>query len=136
MKKGKKKMTENINLQNNQPTVKGGLMSRFNHNNIFEVDTKDFKWVDLKTLFNTDPDKQYTLLGLFVKGSKFGKEPDAIINGFKVNLPRHLLDTVNDMLDDNQVIEAIKAGKVGFKIYSYHSNVYNKDAYSVTWLDL
>lgn len=125
-----------INLQNNQPTVKGGLMSRFNHNNIFDVDTKDFKWVDLKTLFNTDPDKEYTLLGLFTKGSKFGKEPDAIINGFKVNLPRHLLDTVNDMLDDNQVIEAIKAGKVGFKIYSYHSNTYNKDAYSVTWLDL
>ena len=136
MKKGKKKMTENINLQNNQPTVKGGLMSRFNHNNIFDVDTKDFKWVDLKTLFNTDPDKIYPLLGLFTKGSKFGKEPDAIIDGFKVNLPRHLLDVVNDMLDDNQVIEAIKAGKVGFKIYSYHSGTYNKDAYSVTWLDL
>lgn len=136
MKKGKKKMTENINLQNNQPTVKGGLMSRFNHTNIFDVDSRDFKWVDLETLFNTDPDKQYTLLGLFVKGSKFGKEPDAIIDGFKVNLPRHLLDTVNDMLDDNQVIEAIKAGKVGFKIYSYHSSTYNKDAYSVTWLDL
>lgn len=136
MKKGQKKMTENINLQNNQPTVTGGLMSRFNHINIFDVDSRDFKWVDLETLFNTDPDKQYTLLGLFVKGSKFGKEPDAIIDGFKVNLPRHLLDTVNDMLDDNQVIEAIKAGKVGFKIYSYHSSTYNKDAYSVTWLDL
>src|SRR5699024_11522809 len=81
MKKGKKKMTENINLQNNQPTVKGGLMSRFNHNNIFDVDTKDFKWVDLKTLINTDPDKIYPLLGLFTKGSKFGKEPDAIIDG-------------------------------------------------------
>lgn len=129
-------MTENINLQNNQPTVTGGLMSRFNHNNIFDVDSRDFKWVDLETLFNTDPDKHYTLLGLFTKGSKFGKEPDAIIDGFKVNLPRHLLDTVNDMLDDNQVIEAIKAGKVGFKIYSYHSSTYNKDAYSVTWLDL
>ena len=129
-------MTENINLQNNQPTVTGGLMSRFNHNNIFDVNSRDFKWVDLETLFNTDPDKQYTLLGLFTKGSKFGKEPDAIIDGFKVNLPRHLLDTVNDMLDDNQVIEAIKAGKVGFKIYSYHSSTYNKDAYSVTWLDL
>ena len=87
-------------------------------------------------MYNTDPDKTYPLLGLFTKGSKFGKEPDAIIQGYKVNLPRHLLDTVEDMLDDNQVIEAIKAGKVGFKVYSYHSNTYNKDAYSVTWLDL
>lgn len=129
-------MTQDINLENKQSVVTGGLMSRFNHTNIFDVDTKNFKWVNLETLFNTDPDKTYTLLGLFTKGSKFGKEPDAIIQGFKVNLPRHLLDTVEDMLDDNQVIEAIKAGKVGFKIYSYHSNTYNKDAYSVTWLDL
>ena len=129
-------MTQDINLENNQSVVTGGLMSRFNHTNIFDVDTKNFKWVNLETLFNTDPDKTYTLLGLFTKGSKFGKEPDAIIQGYKVNLPRHLLDTVTDMLDDNQVIEAIKAGKVGFKVYSYHSNTYNKDAYSVTWLDL
>lgn len=129
-------MTQDINLENKQPVVKGGLMARFNHTNIFDVDTRDFKWVNLETLFNTDPDKTYTLLGLFTKGSKFGKEPDAIIQGYKVNLPRHLLDTVEDMLDDNQVIEAIKAGKVGFKVYSYHSNTYNKDAYSVTWLDL
>lgn len=129
-------MTQDINLENKQSVVTGGLMSRFNHTNIFDVDTKNFKWVNLETLFNTDPDKTYTLLGLFTKGSKFGKEPDAIIQGYKVNLPRHLLDTVEDMLDDNQVIEAIKAGKVGFKVYSYHSNTYNKDAYSVTWLDL
>lgn len=129
-------MAQDINLENKKSVVTGGLMSRFNHINIFDVDTKSFKWVNLETLFNTDPDKTYTLLGLFTKGSKFGKEPDAIIQGYKVNLPRHLLDTVEDMLDDNQVIEAIKAGKVGFKVYSYHSNTYNKDAYSVTWLDL
>lgn len=129
-------MAQDINLENKESVVTGGLMSRFNHTNIFDVDTKNFKWVNLETLFNTDPDKTYTLLGLFTKGSKFGKEPDAIIQGYKVNLPRHLLDTVEDMLDDNQVIEAIKAGKVGFKVYSYHSNTYNKDAYSVTWLDL
>lgn len=129
-------MTQDINLENKQSVVTGGLMSRFNHQNTFDIDTKDFKWVKLETLYNTDPDKTYQLLGLFVKGSKYGKEPDAIIDGFKVNLPRHLLDTVNDMLDDDQVIEAIKAGKVGFKIYSYHSNSYDKDAYSVTWLDL
>lgn len=132
-------MTQDINLENKEnkeTVVTGGLMSRFNYHNTFNIDTKNFKWVKLETLFNTDPDKTYTLLGLFIKGSKYGKEPDAIIDGFKVNLPRHLLDTVNDMLDDDQVIDAIKAGKVGFKIYSYRSNTYDKDAYSVTWLDL
>ena len=114
-----------------------GLMQKFNHNNIFDVDTKDFKWVDLKTLYNTDPHAEHKVLGFFTNSKgKFGTEPVAIIDGFLVNLPRHLLDTINQMLDDNEVIEYIKDGHVGFTIYEYHSNTYDKDAYSVTWLDL
>ena len=67
----------------------------------------------------------------------FGAEPNAILeNNLIANLPRHLLDTVNQMLDDNRYIEYIKEGHVGFTIYQYHTNKYNKDAYSVTWLDL
>ena len=50
-----------------------GLMQQFNHNNIFDVDTTNFKWVDLKTLYNTDPEKGYQVLGLFTNNSgKFG----------------------------------------------------------------
>lgn len=114
-----------------------GLMQKFNHNNIFDIDTSKFKWVNLKTLFNTDPKKVYKVLGFFTNSKgKFGTEPVAIIDGFMVNLPRHLLDTIQEMLDDNQVIDYIKAGHVGFNIYEYHSNTYDKDAYSVTWLDI
>lgn len=124
-------------MENNFLQSKSHLMSRFNHNNIFNVDTSNFKWVNLKTLYNTNPNKVYKVLGFFTntKG-KFGTEPVAIVDGFLVNLPRHLLDTVQQMLDDNEVIEYIKAGHVGFTIYQYHSNNYNRDAYSVTWLDI
>lgn len=130
-------MTENVNLNEENTTPIKGLMAKFNHQNLFEVDTTNFKYVDLKTLFNTDPDKQYKLLGVFTNSKgKFGTEPVAIIDGFLVNLPRHLLDTINQFLDSNEVINAIKTGHVGFSIYQYHSNTYNKDAYSVTWLDI
>ena len=124
-------------MENNFLQSKSNLMGKFNHNNIFNVDTNNFKWVDLKTLYDTDPNKVYKVLGFFTntKG-KFGTEPVAIVDDFLVNLPRHLLDTVQQMLDDNEVIEYIKAGHVGFTIYQYHSNSYNKDAYSVTWLDI
>lgn len=115
-----------------------GLMSRFNNSNIFGIDTTGFKYVSLKELHDTDPDATHKVYGLFTNSKgKFGAEPNAIIeNNLIVNMPRHLLDTVNELLDDDKYIEYIKQGHVGFKVYKYHSNKYNKDAYSVTWLDI
>lgn len=137
-------MTEepnNIKLENEETKdVKplGGLMSRFNNSNVFGIDTSKYKYVSLKTLYDTDPSAKHKVLGFFVntKG-KYGSEPNTIIeNNLIVNLPRHLLDTVNEILDNNDYIQYTKEGHVGFSIYQYHSNKYNRDAYSVTWLDL
>lgn len=133
--------TNNIKLENEETKdVKpvGGLMSRFNNSNVFGIDTSKYKYVSLKTLYDTDPSAKHKVLGFFVntKG-KYGSEPNTIIeNNLIVNLPRHLLDTVNEILDNNDYIQYTKEGHVGFSIYQYHSNKYNRDAYSVTWLDL
>lgn len=133
--------TNNIKLENEETEeVKplNGLMSRFNNLNVFGIDTSKYKYVSLKTLYDTNPNETHKVLGFFIntKG-KYGSEPNAIIeNNLIVNLPRHLLETVNEILDSNEYIQYTKDGHVGFKIYQYHSNKYNKDAYSVTWLDL
>lgn len=125
-----------MNNEQEKATLKG-LMQRFNHNNIFDVETSGFKWVDLRTLYDTDPEKEYKVLGLFTNNSgKFGTEPVAIVDGFLVNLPRHLLVAVQQMLDSDEIIQYIKDGHCGFKIYQYHSSRYNKDAYSIEWLDI
>lgn len=133
-------MTENKDINLNEPVVKpmGLSVAKFNNNNVFGIDTTNYKYVDLNTLYDTDPTAQHKVLGFFVNSKgKFGAEPNAILeNNLIANLPRHLLDTVNQMLDDNRYIEYIKDGHVGFTIYQYHTNKYNKDAYSVTWLDL
>ena len=125
---------------NSQPlkgTMQKGLMQQFNHQNIFDVDTSNFKWVSLKDLYNTDPQAKHKVLGLFTnKGGKYGPEPVAIIDGFLVNLPRHLVDTVQQMLDSDEIVQYIKDGHVAFTIYQYHSSKYNRDAYSVEWLDI
>lgn len=132
-------MTENkdINLNESVNKPMGLSVAKFN-NNVFGIDTTNYKYVDLNTLYDTDPTAQHKVLGFFVNSKgKFGAEPNAILeNNLIANLPRHLLDTVNQMLDDNRYIEYIKDGHVGFVIYQYHTNKYNKDAYSVTWLDL
>lgn len=131
---------QDIVLENSSKvqTSKNGLMSKFNNTNVFGIDTSNYKYTNLNTLYDTDPNANHKVLGLFVntKG-KYGAEPNAIIeNNLIVNLPRHLLETVNELLDDNRYIDYIKSGHVGFSIYQYHSNKYDKDAYSVTWLDL
>ena len=133
-------MTENKDINLNEPVIKptGLSVAKFNNNNVFGIDTTNYKYVDLNTLYDTDPTAQHKVLGFFVNSKgKFGAEPNAILeHNLIANLPRHLLDTVNQMLDDNRYIEYIKEGHVGFTIYQYHTNKYNKDAYSVTWLDL
>ena len=133
-------MTENKDINLNEPVIKpmGLSVAKFNNNNVFGIDTTNYKYVDLNTLYDTDPTAQHKVLGFFVNSKgKFGAEPNAILeNNLIANLPRHLLDTVSQMLDDNRYIEYIKDGHVGFTIYQYHTNKYNKDAYSVTWLDL
>lgn len=131
---------QDIVLENSSKvqTPKSGLMSKFNNTNVFGIDTSNYKYTNLNTLYDTDPNAKHRVLGLFVntKG-KYGSEPNVIIeNNLIVNLPRHLLGTVNELLDDDRYIDYIKAGHVGFTIYQYHSNKYDKDAYSVIWLDL
>lgn len=137
--KGINKMTEESKVirPKEESNIKGGLFSKLNKQNVFDIDTKSYKWVNLKTLYDTDPSKKYKLQGVFTTNkSKFGTEPVAIINGFLVNLPRHLLDDVQGILDNDDMIEAIKQGHAGFEIYSYHSTTYNKDAFSINWLDM
>lgn len=126
----------NNEQQTNSQSLKR-LLQQFNHQNIFDVDTSNFKWVSLKDLYNTNPQAKHKVLGLFTnKGGKYGPEPVAIIDGFLVNLPRHLLDTVQQMLDSDGIVQYMKDGHVAFTIYQYHSNKYNKDAYSIEWLGI
>lgn len=122
-----------------------GIVSKYNTSNPFSgIDTKTFEYVGLDKLADSyDKDHVYKVAGLFInpKG-KYGSEPVAILGDCLVNLPRHLLDTVNEMLDDDATIQAFKNGKVGFKIYSYKNKFVDpKDPkkklfYGVTWIDL
>ena len=53
-----------------------------------------------------------------------------------LNLPAHTTTEVTEILSSKEDIDDIKTGKVGLKLYPYHSKTYNKDCYGVTWVDL
>ena len=106
-------------------------------NRKFDVELKDLSFVKLSDLYKESPDKEYTITGLFInKKSKFGDRPFVSTPDFLADLPAGMLGTVRDMVNDPVVVEAINEGTAGFKVVKYHSNRYNRDCYTVEFVEL
>lgn len=112
--------------------------SRYNRGSKFDINTDGFKYISLQDLQDpADLEKVFPLLGIYInKKSKFGDAPVAIIQGFFVNLPKHLNDDVKEMLSDPETVDDIKAGRCGFSIREYDDKTYNRHCYSVEWCDI
>ena len=105
-------------------------------NSPFKVDASKFDFINLESLFTKNGENpRYQLLGVYVnKKGRFGAEPVAIIDGFKVNLPKHLLDDVQLILDSDEMVQAIIDGQLGFEIEPYENA--RGRFYSIHWIDL
>lgn len=117
-----------------------GIAEQYNKASRFttDVDTKDFKFFDLADLYHTIPNGETTVIrGMYINHkSKFGDAPVLVTDKMFVNLPKHLTDTVNEMMHDSAFVDAVNQGKVGFTIYTYKDKKYNRDCFSVTWVDI
>lgn len=77
------------------------------------------------------------LRGLYINTkSKFGKQAIALTDNYYVTLPNHLICVVEDMLKDDDFINAVNSSLVYFDIEKYYSKRYNKECYNVTWIDM
>lgn len=84
-------------------------------------------------------EKTYKVLGFFIStNSMYGPQPNAVVDdGSKViivNLPHGLLEEIKLIMADNEDVEVINAGRVGFKLEEY-SNRYG-DQIGIKWVDL
>ena len=115
------------------------LLNKANGNKKFDfTQFEGAKYTSLKDLYEENgSEKVYMLKALYIntKG-KYGDSPVALINGYNVNLPNHLLDTINLFIDSLDMVEAINNNEVGFTIYKYTDNKYGKECYSVSWVEL
>lgn len=112
--------------------------SKFNKTS-FGIDTTDFPFVKLADIYNSQDeggkDVIHSLNGLYVHKSALGDSP-VLIDTEKsrlVNLPSHTADTVREILSDEEAVETIKQGKVGYTIYEYESHA--KKCYSISFVD-
>lgn len=114
-------------------------ITKFNGNAAYFTFDKEKKrgYVNLETLYTENgKDKVYKVLGLYVNESQFGKQGSAVLDDIQVNLPGHLVDTINEIRGDEGLVNDINMGKVGFTIYEYKAKKYNKSSYSIKWVEI
>jgi len=113
--------------------------SKFNKTT-FGIDTTNFKYTKIADIFNSEneggKDVVHKISGLYVHKSQLGDCPVIIDeeNKWLVNLPSHLAETVREILADDEAVQTIKDGKVGYTIYEYESHC--KKCYSISFVDL
>lgn len=113
--------------------------SKFNKTT-FGIDTTDFQYTKLADIFNSEneggKDVIHNINGLYVHKSQLGDSSVIIDEKNKrlVNLPSHTAETVREILSDDEAVQTIKDGKVGYTIYEYNSH--GKKCYSISFVDL
>lgn len=110
--------------------------NKFNKNTSskFTFDTTDFDYIGIDEL---EIDKVYPLNAFYINSKgRYMPHPCVAIDNVFVSMPAHLTKTFEDILNDEEAIADINAGHVGFKVYEYHSDDYDKDCRSINFVDM
>lgn len=116
-----------------------GVASKYNKQKLFTFSIpSEYIYHTLSDLYKKNgKDMIYPCFALYINTkSRFGNAPIVATNECLVNLPSHLLETVKEMLRDEEVIDACNDGKFGFQIYQYESKQNKQINYSVNWVDM
>lgn len=114
--------------------------NRYNKKRLFEIDTTDFEYYSLEEYFKRsggDLETVTEINGLYInKMGLYNDSPIIATSECYINLPAHLNGVCQEMLNDPLAITAIKSGKLGFKIIPYYKKKFNKECYTVEWVDI
>ena len=117
-----------------------GFAEKYNKfNTIFDIDIKDFEFMDGYDFIAKFGDNVVKIDGLYInKKGNYNDHPVAIIASEKIllDLPSHMTDTVNEVLQDSESIDLIKKGLVGLKAHEYIDKTYHKRCVGYEWCDL
>lgn len=110
---------------------------KYNKGSKFDIDTTGFEYKKLRELYQENGDEKiYGVYAIFINtNDKFGDAPVFATGEEYVNIPRYMLETCRDILNDSKAVEQINNGEVGFKISQYYNEKYNKQCYGVEFID-
>lgn len=108
----------------------------------WKVNTQGRKYFKLSELFDHhEAGHTYIMDCMYINDkSQYGDAPVCGVadarGSYMVNLPKHLLQDVRDMLQDQEAIEAIQLGRAGFRIRVYQPKGSNRNCFTVDWVDV
>lgn len=114
-------------------------ISKFNKGELIFKDTERFS--EFKTLeeliSENGRDMEYLVKGVYSFKSSYGEGCFIKSEGFNISLPTHLLNTIKEIREDKESVDAINDGKVYITIYSYTlpEKYPNKVFYSINFIE-
>lgn len=115
-----------------------GVAKKYNKTNTASFTFKpgpDFPYEKLKDVFDPkNPNRVFLCRGVFLNPKSKYSKAVMINDDCYVNLPAHLEGTVDDILQDQEAIDQINAGLLGYRIREYAGQ--NGKNYSIDWVDL
>lgn len=121
--------------------AKFSFSKKFNKEKLFNIETEDFEYMSLEDLSNATANSEepvvFIIRGIYInRKSLYDTAPVAALDDCYVNLPSHLLPACEEMLNDRLAVDAINQGRCGFRIEKYFQKRYQKECYSVEWVDI
>ena len=103
----------------------------------FNTTSDDKEFTSLEALYATNGEEPITVRGFFInKKAKYGAQAVAILDDALVSLPKHVLEKVEQIIEDDAMVDAINSGECGITIRPYYSEKYEKDCFGVNFVDM
>lgn len=101
---------------------------------LFDI-PEHFTYKDLKQLATEHGLKaEHKVNAIYInKKGLYGDQPVIATNEALVNAPHHMLDGVKEILSDDESVNLINGGYVGFKLYTYENK--HGTQYAIEWID-
>lgn len=112
-------------------------INQYNNKALYIYDNEvEREYTNLTDLYvGNGKDAVYTVEALFInEKSKFGNAPVIVSGSQLVNVPSHLLDTVEAMRKDEDLTQHINNRKVGFTVYEYENQYGTR--HSLNWVEI
>lgn len=110
-------------------------LQKYNKKGVFDYDPTNVPYTTLGQLFTQyGAQQKYQICAAWLHTSReYGESPVFALSDVLVNVPKHLTETVREILKDSDAVEEIKAGRGWFSIYEYESH--GKQCYSINFCD-
>lgn len=109
-----------------------GFAAAHNHGARFSINTEGFEF---RKITEFPLETEMTVRGALIsKGGKYGDSASIILDDCFMNIPKHMVDDVKDLLSNPEAIEQVEAGLLACSIYEY-KDTNDKTQRSIRWID-